>query len=254
MALPIHVAAVQYATEDGQHTANADRAIHLLDTAMHTSDLILLPDMSFSCSLKQDDLASHSQPVRGPLTAIARQIAVDRNACACFCIPERDGGRFFKTAVLVCADGGIIGQQRKVHLSAAEKETGFSAGDTLDVLSCYLGRIGILIGEDALVASRAVSLAEQGAQVLLVPSIATAEDADHMEAALREWEDALRASASESGCFLVWSNKIGADLGKPAVGNSMIISPAGRVIARAGTADEVVRAQITFMGISARAA
>lgn len=253
MALPIHVAAVQYATEDGNHAANTDHAIHLLDTAMHTSDLVLLPDMSFTCSLKPDDLRSHAQPARGPITTIVRQIAVDRNACACFCIPERDGDRIYKTAMLVCADGGIIGRQRKLHLHPDEADAGFSAGDVLNLLTCYLGKIGVLIGDDAFDVKNAVALANQGAQVLLVPSVAVADQADDMDATIRKWEDALRACASKSGCFVVWANKIGADLGKPAVGNSMIISPDGKIIARADMMEEVVRTQITLMGI-ARAA
>lgn len=253
MALPIHVSAVQYETEDGSPAANTDRAIHLLDTATHTADLVLMPRMSFTSARPPDDLRAHAQPLRGPLTAIVRQIAVDRNACVCFCIPERDGDRLYETAVLVCADGGIIGAQRRVSLSPAETDAGLSPGDSFRVLTCHLGRIGILIGADLFDPAGAAALADQGAQVLLVPSTALADSADDPDAVLRRWEDAVRARAVETRCFVVWANRIGSDRGLTAVGNSMIVGPAGDVIARAGLMEEIVRAEITLPGI-ARAA
>ncbi len=250
MALPIHVAAVQYATEADNNTANTDRAIHLLDIAGHTADLILMPDASFTCDWPTCQIQRHTQAARGPLTAIAAQIAVVRSACICYCIPERDGDRIYNTAILVCADGRVVGSHRKLALNEAEIAAGFTAGDSLRVLHTFLGRIGILIGEDCFDPGNAAKLANEGAQIILVPSVALVDSPDAVDSALGEWERALRESAVESHCHLVWANKIGADRGMQAIGNSMIVAPDGDIIARAGMEEEIVRARITLTGIA----
>lgn len=248
-SLPIHVCAVQYATEDGNGTASTDRALHLLDDAAHTSDLVLLPEISFTSYMPAAEMRQHAQPVRGPLTAIVSQIAVVRNACVCLCIPERDGDRVFNTAVLICADGAVIGSHRKVRLSQRDEAAGFVAGGSSSVYETYLGRFGIMISDEALEVSKAVDLAARGAQILLVPSVAVADSEGNAEA-LDGWEESLRRCAVESRCHVVWANKIGAAAGGDALGNSMILGPDGKIIARAGMMQEIVRAEITLRGLS----
>ena len=244
MALPIHVGAVQYATDIGDETANTDRALHMLDDAAHSCDLVVLPEMSFVGYAPGTSAMEFAEPVPGPMTAIVSEIAVSRNAHICFGIAERDGDRIYNTAVLIGADGGVIGKHRKVRLSALDVGAGFSIGDTPTVFETHLGRIGILIGIEAFGIEIARELGMHKAEMLVVPSMGVAVAPKTVEVAMDAWDITLKSGARYSRCYVIWANKIGFDDEAVALGNSMILDPQGHVLARGGMEEEVVRAII----------
>ncbi|MDH7481078.1 MAG: carbon-nitrogen hydrolase family protein [Armatimonadota bacterium] len=240
---PIHVAAVQYATEMYDKTHNTDKAIHLLDKAAHLADLVLLPEISFTGYWLGKDMKRFAEPVPGPLTTIVSQIAVTRNAWICFGLAEREGDKIYNTAVLIGADGNIVGKHRKVHLFQADLEAGFSPGNELSVFETSLGRIGILVCYDAFHIESIRVLDLKGAQIVLMPSVGLSAP-DEIEDTMRSWEIVLTANSKFGRCYVVWANKIGKDNNLICIGNSMILDPNGNIIARGGTEEEIVRAQI----------
>ena len=246
VALPIHVAAVQYATEMYDKTTDTDRALHLLDDAAHTADLVLLPETSFTGYWLGKDMVKFAEPVPGPMTAIACEIAITSNAYICFGIAERDGDKIYNTAVLVGADGNLVGKHRKAHLFKADVESGFTPGDELEVFDTSLGKIGILICFDAFHIESVRVLDMKGAQLVLIPSVGLVIPPETAESTLYSWETVLRANAKYGRCHVVWANKIGKDGELAAVGNSMVLDPQGQIIARGDTEEEVVRASITL--------
>ncbi len=246
MPLPIHVAAIQYPTEMYDRTRNTDRAFHLLDDAAHIADLVLLPETSFTGYWLGADMEKFAEPVPNSITSIVSEIAVSRNACICYCTAERDGEKMYNTAVLVGADGSLIGRHRKVHLFKADVESGFTAGDALEVFDTHLGKLGILICYDVFHIESVRVLDLKGAQLVLVPAVGLVLPDTTLEQTLYSWETVLRANAKYGRCHVVWANKTGMDRDLVAVGNSMIVDPEGRVVARAGVEEEVVRAEITL--------
>ncbi len=69
------------------------------------------------------------------------------------------------------APDGSVGVQDKLMMSRYEREEwGVSPGETLRVFDTALGRIGILVGYDCEFPMIARTMAEAGAEVLLVPS------------------------------------------------------------------------------------
>lgn len=248
MALPIHVAAVQYSSHRTYRAGNHDKALHLLDDAGHTSDLVVLPETSFSSHWTIGDIESIAEPDLGTVTAIVSHIAVVRGSFVCYGIIERDGDRFYNTAMLVGADGRVLGKQRKVRLSDDEVRVGLSPGDEVHVFGTHLGNIGILVRDDARDEDIVSSLRRNGARLILSPSVVTLTDPSQPpEDVIREWESVLKWAASNTHSHVVWANKIsGGDV--LAVGNSLILDSNGSVLAR-GSADqeEVVRAAITLI-------
>lgn len=246
MPLPIHVAAVQYATEMYDRTTNTDRALHLLDDAAHAADLVVLPETSFTGYWLGNDMAKFAQPVPDSITSIVSEIAVARNAHICYSTAERDGDKIYNTAVLVGADGSLIGKHRKAHLFRADVESGFTPGDALEVFDTHLGKIGILICYDTFHIESVRVLDLKGAQLVLVPAVGLVLPDVTLDDTLYSWETVLRANAKYGRCHVVWANKIGMDRDLVAVGNSMIVDPDGRIVARGGVEEEVVRAEITL--------
>jgi len=67
-----------------------------------------------------------------------------------------------------------------------------------------------------------------------------------METGKAHWESLLRARAIENSVYIVAPNQIGtSDSGFECYGNSMVVDPWGRVVARASTdRDEILFAEI----------
>ncbi|MSR06160.1 MAG: NAD+ synthase [Gemmatimonadetes bacterium] len=100
------------------------------------------------------------------------------------------------------------------------------------------GRAAILICEDAWHSLAATVAAVQGAQVILVPSASPARgtgaaaDPGGLPASVLRWERTARGIAEEHGVFVVFASLVGFEGGKGFPGGSIVVGPAGDIIAR----------------------
>lgn len=243
--LPIHVCAVQFATSARDKAKNIDRGLHWLHLAARSADLVVLPETAFSAYWLGPEMRDYAQPVPGPITQIVSQIAVAHNATICFGLAELENDKLYNTAVLIGADGRIIGKHRKAHLYDADIESGFVPGDRLEVFDTHLGRIGILVCYDAFFIESVRVLDLKGAQLVLIPSVGLAKP-EEIDRTMRSWEIVLAANAKFGRCHVVWANKVGMDRHLQCIGNSMVLNPEGEVIARAGDKEGIVHATISL--------
>jgi predicted amidohydrolase len=81
---------------------------------------------------------------------------------------ECEGGRYYSTAYLVDDAGQIAARYRKVHLNTSER-TWATAGDEFVVALSPIGRIGLMIGDEAWLPELARILALRGAEVIAHP-------------------------------------------------------------------------------------
>jgi predicted amidohydrolase len=105
-------------------------------------------------------------------------------------------------ATLFGPDGAVLGRHNKLVLSA-EDEGLAAPGDAWTVVSTPVGRVGILLGEEALYPEAGRVLAYQGAE-LLVALAAAADEA--LAAYVRQ---ATIARAQENQCFALTSFLVG---------------------------------------------
>jgi hypothetical protein len=82
--------------------------------------------------------------------------------------PQR--GRLFNSAILVGPDG-VVGVYRKLHLAAEDRPWATPGDRGLPTFDTPVGRIGLLIGYDALFPEAARSLAIDGADIIACPSL-----------------------------------------------------------------------------------
>jgi N-carbamoylputrescine amidase len=168
---------------------------------------------------------------------------------------RRAEGLYHNTAVSFDADGSVAGPYRKMHIPDDplyhEKfyftpgDLGFVAHDT------RVGRIGALVCWDQWFPEAARLTALAGAEILFYPSAIgwqfdepPEEDAAQHDA----WETAQRAHAIANGVYVVAVNRVGherlpgagADDGIRFWGQSFVVDPRGRVIARAAADREEV--------------
>lgn len=161
--------------------------------------------------------------------------------------PEEAGsGKPKNTMLLIDPQGNIRCKYSKLHMFDVELEQGGShresayntAGDAITVVDTDLGTMGFAICYDLRFPELFRLMALRGAQVICIPSSFTLESGkDH-------WEVLLRARAIENGVYILAPNQAGKKSSMNAYGNSMVVDPWGRVIARAGERAGCLLAQI----------
>jgi predicted amidohydrolase len=156
--------------------------------------------------------------------------------------------RCFNTSVLFGPDGEILATYRKIHLFDVDiPEVRFAEsatckpGESTTVVPTPLGRLGLSICYDLRFGELYRRLAEDGAEILAVPSAFTAATGkDH-------WEPLLRARAIETQCYVIAAAQHGRhdDGGlRESWGHAMIVDPWGLVAATASDGPGLALAEI----------
>ena len=149
-------------------------------------------------------------------------------------LPERDGDRFYNSAVLTGPEG-FMGVYRKTHLFFEEKLY-FSPGDTgFRVWDTGLGRIGIMICFDWFFPESMRTLALLGADIVAHPS----------NLVLPYCPYAMPVRCLENRVYAITANRTGTEDRKEGdplkfIGQSLIVSHEGRVLASASGDEEIL--------------
>lgn len=155
------------------------------------ADVILLPEgITVVGTTKAYTEIAESIP--GPTTKSLGEVAKARNAYIIAGIYEREGATVYNTAVLIDRKGTVAGKYRKVYLPREEVERGLTPGTHFPVFQTDFGKVGLMICYDIFFAEPARALANQGAEMLLMPI----------------WggdETLAKARAIENGVFLITS-------------------------------------------------
>jgi predicted amidohydrolase len=166
------VAVVQLSPRPGDVAGNLDRVARET-RALAETELIVFPELVVTGAVSDRETAERlAESIPGPSTERLREIAAAADAYLVAGLIERDAdsGRLYNGAVLIGPDG-VAGTYRKLHLTAADRAWA-TAGDLgLPTFDIPPGRIGMLIGYDALFPEAARSLALDGADIIACPSL-----------------------------------------------------------------------------------
>lgn len=193
-------------------------------------DLMVLPELFASGYqfVSQEEVESLAEPVPGgPTTTRLMELARDRAMHLVAGLPERDGKRYYNSAVLV-SPSGLLGVYRKAHLFY-EETLFFSPGETgFQVWDIGSAKVGVMICFDWFYPEAARTLALKGAEILCHPS----------NLVLPHCPDAMVTRCLENRVFSITADRIGFEArgGKDRltyVGNSEIVTPRGRILHRA---------------------
>ncbi|HDZ62840.1 MAG TPA: acyltransferase [Nitrospirae bacterium] len=210
-----------------------------VEQALQSADLDLLVLPEFFATgyqfVSEDEVAELSEPIQGGRTTeFLIQLSQKKQIYIAAGLAERDGDRFFNSAVLTGPEG-LIGVYRKTHLYF-EENLYFTPGDTgFRVWDTKAGRIGIMICFDWFFPESARSLAVQGAEIIAHPA----------NLVLPYCPDAMPVRCLENRVFSVTANRIGTEdrKGRDAltfIGQSEIVTPDGKILIRAPKDQEVL--------------
>jgi deaminated glutathione amidase len=245
----------RFAAAAVQLCAGSDKAENLDKTeafvagaARQGAQLVVLPEV-FSWRGARDGEHGAAEPIPGPTTnrlaALARQLGIHLVAGSIL----EDSGRpkVFNTSVLFDPRGEILARYRKLHLfdvdipghvSIRESDTR-TAGDAVVTVPTALGVIGMTVCYDLRFPELYRQLTLAGAEIITVPSAFT------FPTGAAHWEILLRARAIENQVYLIAPDQIGrSPSGVTDFGNSMIIDPWGKPLARAADREMPIYAEI----------
>ena len=194
-----------------------------------------------------------AEKIPGPSTAAFQKLAKKYKVVIIASLFEkRASGLYHNTAVIIDADGKLLGVYRKMHIPDDplfyEKfyftpgDTGFRAWDT------KYGKIGVLICWDQWYPEGARLTALQGAEILFYPTAIGWHPKEKAEYGVNQhgaWETIQRSHAVANGCYVASVNRIGLERpiggeGLEFWGQSFVAGTSGQILAKASVDKEEI--------------
>ena len=253
------VAAAQLGPSSNTKAQTVERMVALIKEAgrrevelLTFSELSLTPYFATRVHESWQDFPEDGLPsaVTQPLFEAARQAELHW----IFPFAERENGQVYNTAVLIDPAGIIVQKYRKAHIPGVVEPRGqeldifekryFTEGNLgFPVTALRTGesaKLGMLICYDRRFSEAYRALALDGAELICIPyntpTFGRPPEEGHETA-----EILLRAAAIENQVFIVAAGKAGVEEGVEYIGGSEVISPEGKVLAKAQTdGDELV--------------
>jgi N-carbamoylputrescine amidase len=245
----LRIALVQMSC-DPEPRLNLDKALaRIEEAAARGAGIVCLQELfrsRYPCQAEDVRHFDLAEPVPGPTTEALAAVAAARGIVIVGSIFERRAeGVYHNTAVVLDADGRLVGRYRKMHIPDDPhyyEKFYFTPGD-LDFSAHQTARatVGALVCWDQWFPEAARLVALAGAQIIFYPT-AIGWERDEAESTRRRmfqaWETVQRGHAIANGTFVAVVNRIGVEDSLQFWGGSFVADPFGEVIARAGSDSE----------------
>ncbi len=192
-----------------------------------------------------------AEPIPGPSTTAFQRLArKHRIVVIASLFEKRAAGLYHNTAVVIDADGRLLGRYRKMHIPDDPlyyEKFYFTPGDLgFRAWRTRCGKIGVLICWDQWYPEAARLTALQGAEILFYPTAIGWHPAEKPKLGARQhqaWELIQRSHAVANGCYVAAVNRIGLERpdggrGLEFWGQSFVAGPSGEILARAAVDQE----------------
>ena len=162
-------------------------------------------------------------------------------------MPEADGERIYNTSFVFDPAGRQAAFHRKMHLFDIDVKGGqrfmesetFTAGDSVTVFDTPFGKLGLCICFDLRFPELARCMALAGARAIVTPA------AFNMTTGPAHWELLFRQRAVDNQLFTLGVAPARDEQGPyVSYGNTILCSPWGEVLARAGSAPALLLADV----------
>jgi N-carbamoylputrescine amidase len=206
----------------------------------------------YFCREEDADNFDLAEPIPGPtteaLSKLARQLEIVIIASI---FERRAAGLYHNTAVVLDADGALLGLYRKMHIPDDPlyyEKFYFTPGDLgFPNFDTRYGRIGVLVCWDQWYPEGARLSSLRGANILFYPTAIgwhPSEKAEFGAAQLDAWRTIQRSHAIANGIFVAAVNRVGfegpPDSGLEFWGSSFVADPFGQLIAESPTNKEEI--------------
>jgi predicted amidohydrolase len=225
----------------GDVEANERRAREAIaDAAAGGADLVVFPELflsGYALRAVDSDTSRNAEDVAPLASGVAAVIGFHE--------------RSHNSAAYV-ESGAVVHVQRKLYLvdyPPFDEDELFAPGDELRAFDTPLGRLAILICNDAWQPFLASIAVEDGARVLVMPSCSSTAVPEAEE----YWRGLTRFYARMLQCYVVFVNRVGTEAGFTFWGGSHVVDPLGELVVEGPRLEEaVVFADIDLERVEAR--
>lgn len=253
MTLPLRVALCQHAGHDDpeicwkRFEAQAREAARKGATVLLTQELFM---GSYFCQGQDPKEFQRAEQIPdGPTTVRLQKLAKELGCVVVGSLFEKRAvGLYHNTAVVVDADGSLVGAYRKMHIPqdpGFDEKYFFTPGDLgFRAFDTAAGRIGVLICWDQWFPEAARLTALQGAELIVYPTAIAWDDLESPDirpVQYDAWQTAMRAHAIANGIYVAAINRVGREGRLEFWGGSFVAEPEGRVLEQASHDHEEVR-------------
>ena len=235
--------------------ANLKKTLTAVERAAHSGAQIISTQELFRsqyfCQSEDHENFQLAERIPGPTTAAFQKLAKKHAVVIIASLFEkRAAGLYHNTAVIIDADGSLLGIYRKMHIPDDPlfyEKFYFTPGDTgFRAWQTKHGKVGVLICWDQWYPEAARLTAMQGAEILFYPTAIGWHPSEKKQFGVNQhgaWETIQRSHAVANGCFVAAVNRVG--LEKPIGGDglefwgqSFVTGTSGQIIAKASVKKE----------------
>ncbi|MEP6491393.1 MAG: carbon-nitrogen hydrolase [bacterium] len=260
------------ASNDAAATVTATIA-RVREAAARGAQIVCLKELfnaPYFCKSQKAERFDLAEPIPGPTTDRMQALAKELGIVMIVPIFERQGpGVYRNSAAIIDADGSLMGVYRKMHIPddpMFNEKYYFTPGDGgrdprlevtpgiasqasgFRVWKTRVANIGVLICWDQWYPEAARITSLLGADILFYPTAIgwhPSEKAEFGAAQVDAWRTIQRSHAIANGVFVASPNRVGHEdepgtNGLEFFGNSFIADPFGRIVASAGTDEEIL--------------
>ena len=234
---------------------NLERVLKAADqAALSGAQIICMFELfrfQYFCQTENHDNFALAEAIPGLSTIAFQKLARRRRVVVVASLFERrSAGLYHNTAVVIDADGSLLGLYRKMHIPDDPlyyEKFYFTPGDLgFRAWKTRYANIGVLVCWDQWYPEAARLTALQGAEILLYPTAIgwhPKEKAKYGATQHNAWETIQRGHAVANGCYVAAINRVGHE--RPAGGDgiefwgqSFMADPSGQIVAKGGPKQE----------------
>jgi len=215
------------------------------EAANQGSQITCLQELFFSpyfCQMQDAKWYDLAEPVPGPTTRRMQEVAKSHSMVLVVSLYEEEApGIYYNTAVVIDADGTLLGKYRKTHIPHLPnfwEKFYFRPGNLgYPVFKTKYARVGVYICYDRHFPEGARVLGLHGAEIVYIPSATSRGLSMHL------WQIEQTSHAIANTYFVGTINRVGQEkeLGpNDYYGSSYFCDPRGKIIAQASDKEEEV--------------
>jgi beta-ureidopropionase len=223
-------------------SANLVRALETMTAAKRAgAELIAFPEVILDRFFPQvpgdREALKLAEPIPGPTSDAVAAKARELGLVTVFNLYELSQGYRYDSSPVFDADGTLLGITRMVHITDYEgfhEQDYYHPGDKgVPVYETRVGRVGVAICYDRHYPEVMRALGVAGAELVMIPQAGT----------VGEWPEGLyeaevQTAAFQNGYFAALANRVGLEGKLHFSGESFVVDPEGRVVARGRSLEE----------------
>ena len=238
---------------------NLKRTLALVEKAARSGAQIISTQELFRsqyfCQSEDHRNFALAEKIPGPTTdAFCKLAKKHRVVIIASLFEKRASGIYHNTAVIIDADGSLLGLYRKMHIPDDPlyyEKFYFTPGDLgFKAWQTRYAKIGVLVCWDQWYPEAARLTAMQGAEILFYPTAIGWHPGEKKKYGVKQhgaWETIQRAHAVANGCYVAVANRIGLEIlkgvggeGIEFWGQSFVAGTSGEIMAKSSSHQEEV--------------